>query len=960
MKSPLKYWAVLLFALSLHAEVRKGYLIITKDSLVDAVQDFVQWKTEQGFVVTVATVEQISQDTADIRRYIVQAMDTMNPRPEYVLLIGNIMDIPSYMRFFDIGVPAMFPFDFFYVASDTLSMETYAPVGRIPFSSPVTVSYVLSKIIFYEKTPLARSARWLSRGIVSFNDSMVVPLKMLTAQWMLGNGMFDVDSTSARGMELRIDTVLSSGYGFHNHRGYPIWVNRMPQLHNDSMPFVSIFLTCNSANFGLGNRDGPYLLRNRTGEMTGAAAVVGCATSIIDSTNTILRLRNLADSVINHSIWIDSVVSIGAATELARMAIPVSYGHISDTSKLAAWELTILGDPSLNVWRGVPQTILLSLPDTVQVNTPFTVTASAPGVSRSAITLAVTNGTELIFADTIHEDGTIELTIPDTWDFTVTASSPYALPAQKTLRVVEHYSQSGPRIFIRAISLSDMDGNGRFMPFDTVLLSLSYMNVGVDTARNMQLDAELIGSLNPIQTSTQLGELPPDATDSVSLTLGVVSDSSIDGEEFRVRVGITCDGCPACSATTSGWVSRWQIEDAELRFRELQADTNSFIDPGDTIELFLSFYQGGSVTFGPDGLALLRCSDAGVQVLDSVIEHITVPPDHGFDDTTDAFVVSVPPDFPDGDSLHFTVVFESGGIEHPESFSYQVGGREYLAVAISVTDINDMQAADSLLRQAGYHGFATLGLEGRYLNHINDFRAIYIFAASDHVLSYRDLIPVLVDYLNAGGNLWIEAGLSLWILDNELKNRAGVSFGNQMVTADTIYGAAGSFAEGFVFRPGGPTLPVLSISDTEHTSPLLTAADSTIGFFHQDSTSRMVGFPFSPVGFLTSDRMAEFYANGMNYFVGVHEDGVDLRRQNQLMVLSAPIASGAVELQIAPSKQRIELSVFDVTGREVRRLELEPSASVRTVKLNFNSSGVYFLLARDGRKIESRKLIILR
>lgn len=951
----------MVFASPLHPEVRRGYLIITENSLRSAIQNFVQWKTEQGFDVTIATVEEIGRDTSSIRHYIVQAMDTMNPRPEYVLLIGNITDIPSYMRFFDIGVPAMFPFDFFYVARDTLSMETYAPIGRIPFSSPTTDSYVLSKIIFYEKTPMARSARWLARGIVTFNDSMVVPLKMLTAQWMLENGMFDVDSSSARGIDLRIDTVLSSGYGFHNHRGYPIWVNRMPRLHNDSMPFVSIFLTCGSANFGLGNRDGPYLLRNRTGEMTGAAAVVGCATSVIDSTNTVLRIRNFADSVINHSIWFDSIVNIGAVTELARRAIPASFGHISDTLKLVAWELTILGDPSLNIWRGVPLPILLSLPETVQVNTPFTVSASAPGVSHSSITLSVTNGTQLIFADTIGDDGTIRLAIPDTGNFTVTASSPYVLPAQKTIHVVEHYSPSGPRVFVLSISVSDMDGDGRFMPFDTVMLSLSYMNVGVDTARNMQLVTEINGPVIPIQTQSQLGVLPPDYADSVSLTLGIISDSSMDGDEFQVRVSITCEDCSVCTATTSGWVSRWQIQDAELRFRELQADTNSFIDPGDTLELFLSFYQGGSVTFGPNARALLRCSDSGVEVLDSVIEHITVPQDHRFDDTTDVFLITVPQDFPDGDSLHLTVVFESGGIEHPEEFRYQVGGKEYLAIAISMTDVNDMQVVDSLLRQAGYHGFVTLGLEGRYLNHINDFHAIYIFAASDHVLNYRDLLPVLVDYLNAGGNLWIEAGLSLWILDNELKDRVGVSFGNQMVTANTIYGAPGSFAEGFVFTPSVLTLPVLFFSDTEHTFPLLMAADSIISFFYQDSTSRVVGFPFSPVSFLTSDRMAEFYANGMDYLVGIGENAGDLLHQRQFIIaVSAPVVAGVVELQIAPSRRRIELSVFNVAGREVQRLNFEPSTSFRNVKLSFGASGLYFLVARDGRKSETRKLIVLR
>ncbi len=954
---------IVLFGSSLYADVQKGYLIITTQSLRSSVQDFARWKTQQGFKVTVATVEDIGSDISSIRQYIYNAVHNWDPHPEYVLLVGGIGLIPSYIRFFDIGVPSVFPFDFLYVADDTLAMRTFAHIGRIPVNSPEEASYVLGKIIFYEKEPLSSTSRWLGRGIVTFNDTMVIPMKVLTREWMFQGGLFDVDSAFVFGYNPGLDTLLSKGYGFHNHRGYPVWFARSPELTNDSMPFVSVFLTCGSAAFEMDNSDGVYLLRDHSGNLTGAATVVGCAASIMDSTNTMLHLRNVLDSLINRSIWIDSIVDIGVGVDMARARLPEHYPNpSSDTLKVAAWELTILGDPSLNVWRGVPPTILADIPDTVQINTPFTISGRASGVSGSNIIATITRGDSLLLADTLGEDNELEAELSDTGSFTVTLTSPYALPVEKEIVVRQHYNPSCSRIYVSNYLLSDKDLDGKFMPLDTIKVFFTYTNTGSDTARNLRVNFSLSGPLEPIYTDYSCGNIPPGRGNTVVIYVARVSGNAQDGEEFSITANFTCDNCSPVSVAASRWVSRWRIEDLQLSYREVQqGDTNSFIDPGDTLKFYLSFLQNGSVPFGPNGSAVLRCSDDNVILMDSTIEDITVEPDQRFDDTTDVFVVAVLPEFPDGDSLHFTVVMRNRNVEENYPLSFPVGGREYLGIAITEADLGDMQVVDSILRYGGFHGFTTVGLSDRYLNHLTDFRTVYIFAASDHVLNYSDLLPVLINYMDSGGNLWFEGGLSFWRLGNALRDRLGARSIGHTTTANSVQGASGSFAEGLLFAPSMNVLPVLEMTDSVHTHPVLvTPDDSIIAVIYEDSVSRAVGFSFSPANFFTSGDIAEFYRLGMGYLL----TGVDERYGSTVtagpVVRFPSFSKGAVRFQIAPSQSNVRISVFDIAGRQIYIKNLPPSGKSRSLSVEFPSSGVYFVVARAGKNIGTGKIIVLK
>ncbi|MCK4255891.1 hypothetical protein KAX35_03300, partial [candidate division WOR-3 bacterium] len=70
------------------------YLIITPDAYYDAILPLAEWKTKKGMLTKVAKLSETGSSSAQIRSYITNAYNTWEPRPEYVLLVGDDNIIP--------------------------------------------------------------------------------------------------------------------------------------------------------------------------------------------------------------------------------------------------------------------------------------------------------------------------------------------------------------------------------------------------------------------------------------------------------------------------------------------------------------------------------------------------------------------------------------------------------------------------------------------------------------------------------------------------------------------------------------------------------------------------------------------------------------------------------------------------------------------------------------------------
>ena len=79
---------------------QEGYLFIVHDEFVDAIQPLADWKDSKGFDVTVTLTSEISGGPTkeNIKNYIVDAYNTWPVPPAYILLVGDVAQIPILDR----------------------------------------------------------------------------------------------------------------------------------------------------------------------------------------------------------------------------------------------------------------------------------------------------------------------------------------------------------------------------------------------------------------------------------------------------------------------------------------------------------------------------------------------------------------------------------------------------------------------------------------------------------------------------------------------------------------------------------------------------------------------------------------------------------------------------------------------------------------------------------------------
>ncbi len=123
------------------------YLIITHDAFADELQPLAEWKTLKGWEATVTTLTEIGGSTpADIQNYLQNAYDTWTPAPVFVLLVGDVEQMPSNFDSYDLT-------DLPYSCLD--GGDDFADVflGRLSIQTENKCTTVVDKILQFDRTP---------------------------------------------------------------------------------------------------------------------------------------------------------------------------------------------------------------------------------------------------------------------------------------------------------------------------------------------------------------------------------------------------------------------------------------------------------------------------------------------------------------------------------------------------------------------------------------------------------------------------------------------------------------------------------------------------------------------------------------------------------------------------------------------------------------------------------------
>jgi subtilisin-like proprotein convertase family protein len=139
-----------------------GYLIITDPDYADEIQPLADWKTTKGYLATVTATSAIpgGATTTAIKNYIKDAWQNWTVPPSFVLLVGDVADIPNWTG---IGTDNP-PTDLYYA---TMTDPDYIPdlgIGRFSVAEEAEVTYLVDKTIEYEKRLFSTTA-WLKKAV---------------------------------------------------------------------------------------------------------------------------------------------------------------------------------------------------------------------------------------------------------------------------------------------------------------------------------------------------------------------------------------------------------------------------------------------------------------------------------------------------------------------------------------------------------------------------------------------------------------------------------------------------------------------------------------------------------------------------------------------------------------------------------------------------------------------------
>ncbi len=132
------------------------YLIVGhKDFVSSALNDFVSWKEDQGFKMTMVDLDSTGSTVSDIQSYIRNAIENWDDPPEFVLLVGDVDYLPGNTATKYDGVT-----DLYYV---TVGSDDYFPdayIGRFSVTSAEQAQRMADRVVNYERD-VTGSTSWV-------------------------------------------------------------------------------------------------------------------------------------------------------------------------------------------------------------------------------------------------------------------------------------------------------------------------------------------------------------------------------------------------------------------------------------------------------------------------------------------------------------------------------------------------------------------------------------------------------------------------------------------------------------------------------------------------------------------------------------------------------------------------------------------------------------------------------
>jgi len=363
----------------------EGYLIIVADSFFDVIQPFATLKGSKGFDVTVTKTSQIPSGPTkeNIKAYIVDAYNNWLVPPAYVLLVGDVAQVPTWT-----GTATGTCTDLYYVTIDAGNYFADVIISRFPAATAEQVTTMVDKTMFYEQGVFENES-WIKKAVfMASNDNYAISEGthnyVISTYLLPHNYTYDkLYSHTYSATTSQVSAALNDGRSlaiYSGHGSTTSWADGPPfsqsnvnALTNDGMyPFVCSH-ACITGTFSSAECFGETWLR---APHKAGLAFWGA------SDNTYWDEDDILEKSMFKAWWDDNLESIGGMTN---MALYYLYQHYSGGGLTQYYfeAYNVLGDSSVKVWRDSPNPDLPpdapdkpSGPATGQMGIEYTFTAT--------------------------------------------------------------------------------------------------------------------------------------------------------------------------------------------------------------------------------------------------------------------------------------------------------------------------------------------------------------------------------------------------------------------------------------------------------------------------------------------------------------------------------------------------------------------------------------------------------
>lgn len=269
-------------------------LFITADGFQAGLTELVGWKRQMGFKVAVATLTEIGSTKAAVKTYLQNVYDDPATRPTYVILVGDIADMPTNQG---TGGCAS---DFMYSQLEGDDLVSDILISRLSVKDAQDLALQVQKIISYEsEIPAGGDSDWLSgatlisssEGSGGSNDDV---RSDIIGEYLSGYGYEPLDkfyNSKENDSASNVSASINTGRGFVNYLGHgsgTSWATTSPEYSNshiNDLTNVDKLVTVMDVSCTNGAFDDhgscfaeTWLRANEGGAPTGAVAIYSAST----------------------------------------------------------------------------------------------------------------------------------------------------------------------------------------------------------------------------------------------------------------------------------------------------------------------------------------------------------------------------------------------------------------------------------------------------------------------------------------------------------------------------------------------------------------------------------------------------------------------------------------------------------------------------------------------------------